>query len=298
MFAITAPLLSMLLAAGPAPQAGKYFRITVVDDQTGRGVPLVELRTVNNIRYYTDSSGIVAFQEPGLMDRTVFFHVQSHGYEFPKDGFGYRGRAVPVTAGGSVRLKVKRINIAQRLYRMTGAGIYRDSMLTGRPVPTRRPVLNARVFGSDSVVNAVYRGKVYWFWGDTNRPGYPLGNFHVPGATSVLPKDGGLDPDVGVDLEYFLDAKGFAKETARMPGPGPTWINGLVVLRDEAGRERLFATYVKVRKFLEIYQRGLVEFDEWVEGLGGKLFLPAGGFELTEHPLRVSTQVLLHWRRP
>ena len=65
----------------------KPFRIQVVDDETGRGVPLVELTTVNNIRYFTDSNGIVAFDEPGLMNQSVFFHVQSHGYEFPKDGF-------------------------------------------------------------------------------------------------------------------------------------------------------------------------------------------------------------------
>ena len=45
----------------------KYFKIQVVDRQTGRGVPLVELRTTNNIRYFTDSHGIVAFYEPGLM---------------------------------------------------------------------------------------------------------------------------------------------------------------------------------------------------------------------------------------
>ncbi|MHC4559345.1 MAG: hypothetical protein ACYTFW_22820, partial [Planctomycetota bacterium] len=45
----------------------KYFKIQVEDRQTGRGVPLVELRTVNNIRYFTDSNGIVAFFEPGLM---------------------------------------------------------------------------------------------------------------------------------------------------------------------------------------------------------------------------------------
>ena len=39
--------------------------------------------------------------------------------------------------------------------------------------------------------------QIHWFWGDTNRPGYPLGNFHVPGATSQLPAAGGLDPGVG-----------------------------------------------------------------------------------------------------
>ena len=44
----------------------------------------MELQTTNNIRHYTDSHGVVAFHEPGLMNRRVFFAVKSHGYEFPK----------------------------------------------------------------------------------------------------------------------------------------------------------------------------------------------------------------------
>ncbi len=261
MSILTTTLVALLLSADPAGDSGKYFTITVVDEQTGRGVPLVELRTVNQVRYLTDSNGIVAFHEPGLMDRKVFFHVTSHGYEFPQDGFGNRGKAVYVVAGGDATLRIKRLNIAQRLYRVTGQGIYRDSVLVGRKVPIEQPVLAGMVLGSDSVVNAVYRGRIHWFWGDTNRPGYPLGNFHVPGATSLLPQDGGLDPRLGVDLHYFLDPRGFAKETARMPGQGPTWISGLVVLGDAEDDQRMFAGYVKVRNFLDVYQRGLVEFD-------------------------------------
>ena len=49
-----------------------YFKIKVIDEETGRGIPLVELRTQNWIRYYTDSNGIVAFYEPGLMDQDLF----------------------------------------------------------------------------------------------------------------------------------------------------------------------------------------------------------------------------------
>jgi hypothetical protein len=261
MIHLAAYCLITALAAESAPHAGKFFQIAVIDEQTDRGVPMVELRTVDNVSFWTDSNGVVAFYEPGLMGHKVFFHVASDGYEFSKDGFGYRGRALEIREGGRAELKIKRLNIAERLYRVTGAGIYRDSLLVRRDVPIKQPVLNGLVFGSDSVVNAVFQGKVYWFWGDTNRAAYPLGNFHVPGATSRLPQDGGLDPEVGVDLDYFLDDKGFAKETARMPGDGPTWIGGLVTLRDEAGRERMFASYVKVRGFLNVYQRGLAEFD-------------------------------------
>ena len=53
----------------------RVFRIHVVEEGTGRGVPLVELRTVNQIRYVTDSNGIVAFDEPGLFNRKVFFTI-------------------------------------------------------------------------------------------------------------------------------------------------------------------------------------------------------------------------------
>ena len=63
--------------ADPAPRDGgdgrPYFTIQVVDDETGRGVPLIELRTVNALRCWTDSNGVVAFREPGLMGADVFF---------------------------------------------------------------------------------------------------------------------------------------------------------------------------------------------------------------------------------
>jgi hypothetical protein len=251
-----------LLAALVAAEPEKPFAITVVDSKTGRGVPLIELKTVHHVRLVTDSNGIVAFHEPGLMDQTVFFHVSGHGYEFPKDGFGYRGKQVKVTPGGAVMLKIDRVNIAERLYRVTGAGIYRDSVLVGTKVPIKEPLLNAQVLGSDSVMNAVYRGKLRWFWGDTLRPSYPLGSFHVPGATGELPGKGGLDPDSGVDLTYFKDEKGFAKKTCEMPGGGPTWLTSLVVLPDAKGRERMYGSFVKVEPPLKIYARGLVVWDD------------------------------------
>src|SRR5947209_3711205 len=252
----------LVLVALVAAEPEKPFAITVVDAQTGRGVALVELRTVNHVRLVTDSNGIAAFREPGLMSQTVFFHVSGHGYEFPKDGFGIRGRKVDVTPGGSVTLKINRVNIAERLYRVTGAGLYRDSVLVGAKVPIKEPLLNARVLGSDSVMNAVYQGKLHWFWGDTNRPGYPLGNFHVPGATSELPGSGGLDPSRGVDLTYFVGDDGFARLTAQMPGDGPTWISGLAVLPDAAGKERMLCGYVKIKPPLTAYRRGIAEWDD------------------------------------
>src|SRR5262249_5214616 len=81
MCPLLVPWLAVVLAADA--QREKYCQIKVVDETTGRGVPLVELETVNPLRYVTDSNGVVAFREPGLMGQSVFFHVRSHGYEFP-----------------------------------------------------------------------------------------------------------------------------------------------------------------------------------------------------------------------
>jgi hypothetical protein len=47
-----------------------------------------------------------------------------------------------------------------------------------------------------------------------------------------------------------------------MPGDGPTWIGGLVTLKGTEGAERLYASYVKIRNFLEAYERGIVVFND------------------------------------
>src|SRR4051812_44554359 len=166
------PVFLLLIALTPRSTAAP-FAITVIDDQTNRGVPLVELTTVNHLRFITDSAGVVALDEPGFMNQRTFFTIASHGYEFPKDGFGIHGKALEVKPGGEAILKIKRLNIAQRLYRTTGEGIYNDTVLAGRKPPLDQPVLNAQVLGQDSVQRAIYRGQIHWFWGDTNRAAYP-----------------------------------------------------------------------------------------------------------------------------
>ena len=96
VLAVVISLVAIMSAweCGAASAATPYFTIEIVDSQTGRGVPLVEVRTVNGISLYSDSNGLVAFHEPGLMDRDVFFYISSHGYEFPADGFGFQGKVL------------------------------------------------------------------------------------------------------------------------------------------------------------------------------------------------------------
>jgi hypothetical protein len=235
--------LLLLFAVDGRATTNACFAIRVVDEQSGRGVPLVELKTQNSISCWTDSAGIVAFREPGLMGEEVFFHINSPGYEYPKDFFGNRGLKLRASSGGNAEVKLKRLNIAERLYRVTGGGIYRDSLLAGLPTPLKHPVLNGQVFGQDTVTATPYRGKIFWLWGDTDRPAYPLGNFGMSGATSEFPANGGLDPSLGVDLTYFTNKDGFSRPMCPDDsfGGGLKWIEGVMPVRDEHGQERLLA---------------------------------------------------------
>ena len=217
-------ILCLLLPAFGAepemPTSKTYAEIRVLDADTGRGVPMVELETVNGLIFVTDNAGRVAFREPGLMDREIFFTVRSHGYEMKKDGFGYAGAKVIPRAGKVAEIKIVRRNVAERLCRLTGEGLYRDSVLLGYKVPLPDPLNPGKVGGQDSVQAAIYRGKIYWFWGDTQRMDYPLGLFQVAGATTPIfdPKDPKTDPSPGIPFEYFLDGKtGFTR--AMMPLP-------------------------------------------------------------------------------
>jgi hypothetical protein len=284
-----------LVTAKPQPpvldSSNKYFKIQVVDRQTGRGVPLVELRTTNKTRYYTDSNGIVAYYEPGLMDREVFFFVESQGYEFPKDGFGMNGTKLKTSPGTNAVIKIGRLNVAERLYRITGQGIYRDSILTGTPVPLKNPVLNGQVMGQDSVFNCIYHGRLFWMWGDTARPSYPLGNFATSGAVSDLPGQGGLDPSVGVNLEYYVGKDGFCRKMCPLKEPGLIWLDGLLTVRDSQGKERMVAKFKRLKGLGKVLERGLVVFNDTTETFEPLVrsdveFLP---FSSSGHAFKVNT---------
>ena len=257
LLAAVLTLPSLCCVESMAAQPDRYFAIQVVDARTDRGVPMVELQTTSGARYYTDSGGLVAFDEPGLMDRKVFFGVTAHGYEFPPDGFGVHGVILETKLGGSARLKIQRINIAERLYRITGQGIYRDTVLLGRRPPVADPLLNAEVTGQDGILTAIYRGKLYWFYGDTSRLSYALGNFSMSGATTELPDQ--IDPSVGFNLKYFVGKDGFARPMAPIGGEGVVWLFGMVVLPDEAGRERMLAYFQRRRGLGAVLENGFVD---------------------------------------
>ncbi len=265
------------------------FAIHVVDDRSGRGVPLVDLKTVSNVHFVTDSAGWAAIDDPALLGRRVFFHVSSHGYEYPKDGFGERGTALDLTPGGEARVIIRRLNIAERLYRITGEGIYRDSVILGKPVPITEPLLNGQVTGQDSALAAVYSGKIWWFWGDTNRQAYPLGHFSTAGAVSEPLDREGIDPAIGVNLSYFVDDRGFSRPMVPAAPGELHWIDGLTVLKDDRGRERLIAVNTRLKDLDDVLGREMVVMNDGTamfETL--KPLDPGEARRLRGHPFKVA----------
>lgn len=242
-------------SASPAP-----FGIRVVDETTGRGIPLVELETVHHVQFVSDSNGWIAISDPDLIGTEVFFHVRSHGYTLPKDGFGYSGARFKPTPGGRVVLKLRRVNVAERVCRLTGAGIYADSLRLGERAPLSAPARNANVLGQDSALAVLYRGRMLWFWGDTDRAAYPLGNFQTTGAVAVFPA-GKRTAEAGLEFRYFVGADGFARPMCPSPKPGPIWISGVCTTGTGNGEE-LWAYYARMESLAVLREHGFARWDD------------------------------------
>ncbi len=251
--------LASLIAVHAA--AEEWFAIHVVDEVTGRGVPLVTLTTTNQIALVTDSAGWIAFQEPGLMGRKVFFSVSAPGYRVKKDGFGFSGVRLTPRPGEQAEVKVERINLAERLYRITGQGIYRDSELLGKECPLPKANFSATM-GQDSVQALPWQGRLFWLWGDTNLAHYPLGNFHSTCAWSDLPAKSGLNPAAGVGLTYFTDQNDRVRKMLPLEAPGAVWIFGLLVVADAEGREHLVGHYGRFKDLGTRVEHGIAEYQE------------------------------------
>jgi len=259
VFLLTLPALDFHApAAAPAPPP---CRIEVVEKGTGWPVPLVELRTTNAVRFVTDNAGVVAFDLPELMGQEVWFDVNGYGYEREKDGLGYRGARFKMEAGKTFRVEVSRTIVAKRIGRITGAGLFGESQKTGRELNWKE----SGEVGRDSVLTAVYMGRLFWLWGDTSLAKYPLGIFNSTSATSALQPLSSFEPPLRLKLGHFRDKNGAIRGVAKMPGDGPTWLSGYVALKDARGKERLVATFSKIRNHLEEYERGLCVWNDETE---------------------------------
>jgi hypothetical protein len=251
-------LLTLALATGPA--SADVYTIHVVDSATGRGVPLVNVSVPGGTTQITDSNGIAAFSQSALMNQNVAFDFSSYGYSAVD-------QTLHTTSGSSGQVSLNRTNLAQRLYRLTGAGIYQDSVQVGAPVPIAEPLLNANVAGQDSVQTAIYEGQIYWFFGDTLYQANGLGDFRTAGATSQLPGQGGLNPSLGVNLNYFVNSTGSAKEMMPVSQPGPMWIDGVFTVRDPDGIERMLGHNARFQDLSTQLESGLALYNDSTQTL-------------------------------
>ncbi len=232
--------------------------VEIVERGSGWPVPLVELRTTHDMRFVSDNAGVIALDAPELMGVATWFTIIGHGYGVKKDGFGRCGVRLTPEPGKTLRVEVTRTIVAKRLGRLTGGGLFAESRKAGRAVDWRE----TGVWGCDSVLNAVHRGRLFWLWGDTTLPRYPLGIFHSTSATTAVRPLDRFEPPVRLVYEYFADATGKPRGVARMPGTGPTWLSGYVSLPDRTGTPRLVATYTKIKPPLSNYEFGLCVWND------------------------------------
>lgn len=261
-------------------------RIEIVDRENGWPVPLVELKTTHEARFVSDNVGLIALDDPELFDREVWFHVKGHGYGVKKDGFGFEGVRLQPKAGGKLRIEVERRNVAKRLGRLTGAGIFAEALKLGEESPQPE----TGVFGCDSVLMARHGDRLFWLWGDTTLPGYPLGVFDSTFATTPLKPTAKFEPPFALPYTHLRDASGKPRGVADLPGDGPTWLGAMASVPDAKGRPHLVATYSKIKNHLDEYEVGLCVWDEKQErfaiekvlwkGEGKKPLIPRG------HPAR------------
>ncbi|MFN8743064.1 MAG: hypothetical protein ACK5YR_24285 [Pirellula sp.] len=248
--------------------ASDWFGIQIVDQDTKRGIPLAKLKTTDNTEYWTDNQGWIAFLEPGMMGKDIYFSIESPGYEYPKDGFEFQGFKLRTHPGARVQVAMNRANKAERLHRVTGNGLYRDSELLGIPTPDNRSSWNAGVMGSDSVQMLPYRGKLFWIWGDTNLAHYPLGNFHVTAATSPMPKSDKTKIrqeliDNAPYLTYFVDQEsGSPKKILPDDAPGAVWLFGAFTIYDEHQNEMLIAHYSRHLSLGTMVEHGIAIWND------------------------------------
>ncbi len=120
---------------------------------------MVKIFFKNNL----DSNGYIAFNEPGLMNKKVWFYVNSPGYKIiSNDIFGFQGLTIETKQSEESVILMNRLNIAKRLYRHSGYGIYRDSILLKKKIPIKEGLLENNVFGLDSTFVNIFKGKLRW----------------------------------------------------------------------------------------------------------------------------------------
>lgn len=227
LFLFAFVVLPVLLLAGDQSVPENIFLIKAIDTLTGRGIPLVELEAFNALNYQSDNLGNIAIIEPDLSGKVVRFLVRGNGYRVPQlDFFGERSFTVKIVPGTAVTLQLERTAPAERLYRITGSGRYRDSMIAGIDCSEYNCELSGKVFGLDSAVPAVWQNRLLSFYGDTLGPA----NINLSGSGAEIDLSRPGVPDRRLPLQFFVDEDGFARKMVVLPETGFVWIETAVPL--------------------------------------------------------------------
>lgn len=252
------PAMALALALTPAAAAAEPFVIEVIDAENGWPVPLIALTTTHGVEFHTDNAGVAAIDLPEVMGRSTWFTVSGQGYEAAADGFGTRGARLTPQPGGTATIEVHRTNVAKRLGRLTGGGIFAESQKAGRHLDWQE----SGILGSDSIQIVEHRGRRFWAWGDSVLLRYPLGLFHMSGATTDPRPLTSFEPPIKLELDYFRDDEGLPRNIAELDGPGPTWLSGFASLPDADGEFRMVAHFAKIKPPLDAYRSGLCVWNE------------------------------------
>jgi hypothetical protein len=118
------------------------------------------------------------------------------------------------------------------------------------------------ILGCDTIQITPHNNQLYWAWGDTTLARYPLGLFHMIGATTPLKPLSSFEPPIALRYNYFCEKPDQPGVIARMPGEGPTWISGFASLPDVQGHKHLVAVYEKIEGHLTPYETGLCHWNE------------------------------------
>lgn len=279
---VTLSTLILVLSHAPIPaSAEEPCRIEITDRDSGWPVPLIELRTVSDLRFVSDNAGVIVVDAPELMNRETWFHVHGQGYGVQEDRFGFEGIRITPKPGETLKVEVERRVIAKRIGRLTGSGLFANHQRTA----SDELVAESGILGCDSVQMTEHEGRLFWVWGDSNLAHYPLGIFHASGATTTLAPLKSPSPPLAMPFEYFRNDKGQPRGVTNVPGRGPTWLTCLTSLPDASGDAHLVASYVKVEPPLTIWQRGLCEWNQETEMFEVSKELWTKGTEEAESPV-------------
>ncbi|GAB4275085.1 MAG: hypothetical protein Kow0029_15940 [Candidatus Rifleibacteriota bacterium] len=227
---------------------------------------MVELELENGLKLISDNDGFITLFAPDLEGKTARFKITGNGYSTgQRDFWGEESFTTTIQAGKFEKCYLKRTQLAQRLYRITGASRYNHTILAGKkPRFETSDLLPGGVIGQDSVITVPWKNRLWNFYGDT----LGLSGFNFSASCARLPFSDKMhpsfDPDIGLPLEYLVDENGFAKKMIETGKKGFTWIEYVlpVKLFANSKSKSLLARYVLHSSLEKAEEAGFALFQE------------------------------------